>query len=181
VDRWAQLVVSHDHGRNWETHLNGLPDGYAAYAGGFVYFTAGPSSRLAAAWNSDPGTDYKRLRLFISDDGRNWQRIPAGRMPKLLSGMAFTHDGTLLLSAYPGEGRAAATRLWRLSPAASVPHPVSGTPRHHYGLQPACCSTVVALTTSPVIAQTGPLSFDVSRDGKHWKTVTPGASLAAET
>ena len=180
VNRWAQLAMSHDHGRSWETHRNGLPDGFAAYAGGYVYFAAGPSSRLAAAWNSDPGTDSKRLRLFISDAGRSWQRIPAGRMPKLLSGMAFTQAGSLLLSAYPGETREAATRLWQLPPAASVPHPVSGAPRPHYGLQPACCSTVVTLPTSPVIAQTGPLSFHVSRGGKHWKAVEPGASLEAE-
>jgi hypothetical protein len=177
VDRWARLIVSHDHWRSWETHRNGLPNGFAAYAGGFVDFAAGPSSRLAAAWSSDPGTDYTRFRLFISDDGRNWQHIPAGRMPKLLAGMAFTHRGALLLSAYPDEGRQATARHWAVSPGATTPQQVSGAPRARYGMQPACCSTAVALTTSPVIARTGRLTFNVSRDGKHWKAVVPDASL----
>jgi hypothetical protein len=175
VARWKQLVVSHDHGRSWRAD-NGLPEDLAPYTGGYVAFAAGPGARLAVAWSSDPGTDYKRLRLFVSDDaGNSWRRVAAGRMPKVPNGMAFTNDGTLLVGPFD-------KRLWRLPPGALSPQPVRGAPHARYGgIAQGASGFTAPRPPGPVIVETGPVSFAVSRDGKHWKTVVPGASLAAET
>jgi hypothetical protein len=176
VPQWNQLVMSNDHGRSWRIENHGLPDDLAPYIGGFVDFAAGPGTRLAVAWNSDPGTDYKRLRLFISDDaGSSWRRVTPGAMPKMLNGMAFANDGTLLLEH-------SGNRLWKLPPGAYAPQQVRSAPRARYGgLTQGSTGFTAPRLPGPLILQTGPVSCAVSRDGKHWKTVTPGASLAAET
>ena len=119
--------------------------------------------RPAAYW-TDEQNDYLRPRgLYISHDERTWRQVPLTTAPKTTDGMAFTPDGTLLFADNNGG------RLWRLPPGATTLEPVVDGPR------------VVRLEASGGVLIASPSyvrrTLAVSTDGKHWKTVKPGATM----
>ena len=160
-----QLARSRDNGRSWQ--IRTLPPMRLRYSGE-LGVAIGPGRRLAAAWYADWNTGDPELDLYVSSsDQRTWRAIAVPRGAWWFSGMAFTPDGSLLF------GSAGGRRLWRLPPGGTTLRPMVGGPRRG-GLV-----SLDTLRTSggTLIDKTGERTVAVSTDGKHWKTVKPGATM----
>jgi hypothetical protein len=148
---------SRDNGLTWTTSRTNVLYNRVAPARG-TYFTAGPGRRLAAAYTTEDTVPTLR-DLYLSDDGRTWRRADLQKLPKTLTGMAFTPAGDLLL--------ADGTQLWRVDPDGTDAIPVEGAP------------PVLALDTSGgvLVATSSDGTLVVSTDGSTWADVAPGNSL----
>jgi hypothetical protein len=165
VADWHRLVRSRDGGRSWDAPA-ALPEGYAPYWGGLTEVRAGPGTRLAIAWTSDPGTDPGRKRVLVTDDGTSWRRIDTAGARRFYAGMAFAPDGTLIVATSFGGD----SRLWRVPPGATAIQSAGRGPGGYYWLrQPGPLLLAADLFDAPGVA--------ISRDGRRWRTVTPGSTL----
>lgn len=172
-----RFETSTDAGLSWRRTEVSLPLGRQSIWRVSVH-TVGPGHLQAIAMaDSLPDMPLHLRELWLTDDEKEFRRVPLPWEGMAFGGMAFASDGALLLAEVQGPDTYCDSlvcnrpgRIWRLAPGGTELRLLSDAPRLFGSFR----DVGIQFSGGAIVARTGLRTIALSEDGYTWTEVTPG-------